>query len=501
MKKFLMLLLLFLSIFSNQVFSQICPSSAVVLNTQQEVDDFSSVYPGCSEIPASLTVTEVNGSAITNLDGLSQIITIQGNLKLEELSVQNFNGLQNLTNITGDLIIEDNDLINDLAGLGNLISLGDELKVELNDNLIDFVGLSGLTSIPGDLTVRHNPSLTNFEGLNNLQNILGGTKIELNEDLLNFQGLASLTSAGTTNLDRFRVELNNSLVNFSGLENLTEIAALWINGNTSLENFSGLNNLAEITDGGLNIWGTTLSDLSGLSSLNYINGLVDLSGNGGLNSLQGLHNVTFMGGINVRSCPVLEDFSGLNSLHTLGNIYVDSSPQLRSFNGLQNVTEFNNGGINVTFNNNSNFESLSGIDFIDYTTIDYIQITNVPSLTDCAVRSVCDFILLGDPTGSSINQNGPGCQGFKEIIALCKLLSNENFNSSNFILNPNPTKDHFTIYGNQEITKLSIYNTSGKLVKEFEESPSFDVSDLTPGVYFLKIESNQGKEVIKLIKE
>ena len=69
---------------------------------------------------------------------------------------------------------------------------------------------------------------------------------------------------------------------------------------------------------------------------------------------------------------------------------------------------------------------------------------------------------------------------------------------------PNPVNNIFTI--NLEATELHIYDVSGKIVKQFNGSfdkySSFDVRDLTSGIYFVQIKSIDGSAYsLKFLKE
>ncbi len=71
-------------------------------------------------------------------------------------------------------------------------------------------------------------------------------------------------------------------------------------------------------------------------------------------------------------------------------------------------------------------------------------------------------------------------------------------------LYPNPIKDILNINSQEEITKLSIYNQIGQLVKTVEPlqtSFNVDLSSLVAGVYVAKIESNDKISSKRLIKK
>jgi Leucine-rich repeat (LRR) protein len=67
---------------------------------------------------------------------------------------------------------------------------------------------------------------------------------------------------------------------------------------------------------------------------------------------------------------------------------------------------------------------------------------------------------------------------------------------------PNPISDYFNIElpDNIEIDFLEIFNVSGNAIMKIDESNRYDVSNLSPGIYILKINTNKGTLNQKLIK-
>ncbi|MBJ2174976.1 T9SS type A sorting domain-containing protein [Aureibaculum sp. A20] len=68
---------------------------------------------------------------------------------------------------------------------------------------------------------------------------------------------------------------------------------------------------------------------------------------------------------------------------------------------------------------------------------------------------------------------------------------------------PNPITDTFKI--NTATNKVAIFDISGRMVKSFngnfEQNKSFDISDLRPAIYFVKLQSELGFATKKLIKQ
>jgi len=72
---------------------------------------------------------------------------------------------------------------------------------------------------------------------------------------------------------------------------------------------------------------------------------------------------------------------------------------------------------------------------------------------------------------------------------------------SKLIVYPNPTVESFQILGDK-FDKLSIYNTTGKLIKSVDANvSSISVTDFAKGMYFVKIHTNGQTKVEKLIVE
>lgn len=85
-----------------------------------------------------------------------------------------------------------------------------------------------------------------------------------------------------------------------------------------------------------------------------------------------------------------------------------------------------------------------------------------------------------------------------------QLLSSNSFVESKFRIYPNPVKDILTIENElSSDTKLTIVDVNGRIVKQFSSNSSLtsiNVSDLNSGIYFVNIETNEGKATKKIIK-
>lgn len=135
-----------------------CPNSFSPAS-QQEVDDFPLNYPNCTEIQGDVSIALASG--VTNLDGLSQITSIGGNLDLGSSG-------------TADLV--------DILGLQNLTSIGGDLLIFFNENLTSLDGLENITSIGGNVTIEQNHQLSTCEVQSICNYILNGGTATINDN-------------------------------------------------------------------------------------------------------------------------------------------------------------------------------------------------------------------------------------------------------------------------------------------------------------------------------
>jgi hypothetical protein len=116
--------------------------------SQDDINNFSQAFPGCNELNGNVSI---QGNDIINLDGLSQINSIGGNLE-----------------------IRDNSTLTSLTGLDNLTSIGSHLVIQNSQALTNLTGLEGLAAIGGTLLIggsftwSGNPALTSLAGLDNI---------------------------------------------------------------------------------------------------------------------------------------------------------------------------------------------------------------------------------------------------------------------------------------------------------------------------------------------
>jgi hypothetical protein len=163
-----------------------CLPEGISFTTQEQIDNFQTNYPGCTEVEGNLYIGDwMSGSSITNLNGLSVLNSVGGDLQIgNNPSLTSLVGLDNLHSIGGDFWIYWNGSITSLTGLDNLVSIGGLLGVDDNDALTNLMGLNNLSSIGGDLRINNHDALVSLTGLDNIQeNSIDSLNISANPNL------------------------------------------------------------------------------------------------------------------------------------------------------------------------------------------------------------------------------------------------------------------------------------------------------------------------------
>ena len=76
-----------------------------------------------------------------------------------------------------------------------------------------------------------------------------------------------------------------------------------------------------------------------------------------------------------------------------------------------------------------------------------------------------------------------------------------DLNSNDVSLFPNPTKDIITISSSVKPIKIELIDVNGKLISESHTSETIDLTELSEGIYFVKIFTATNCIVKKVIKE
>ncbi len=541
--------------------AQSCLPNGIVFSSQQQIDDFAINYPGCTEVLGAVIIQSSN---INNLNGLSQLTLISGSVLriFNSHNLTNLTGLNNLQSVAFSLDIQNNNSLTSLEGLDGLTNVG-TLRITNNDNLESFNGLNNLTTVSSQLQIISNNSISSFQGFDNLESAYT-IYIENNASLINFSGLNNLTNIGysiyiaicnsleslhglesLTSIKSVSLNNNNQLSDINALENINpgilEQISLYHNPSLSFcainsfcqfitspdltgwihNNAVGCNNETEIYSmcNGINCLsdGITFTSQSDIDNflINYpdctqIGGDLIIQNSADITNLDGLSNITFIDGSliidNNTNLVVLSDqddsqpgfiTNGLNNLTSITNdLIIKDNSNLSDLNGLSALS-FVGGIINIE--GNSTLASLAGLNNVGANSFNNLIITNNTSLSLCEVESICNYL---DFTSNSatISNNAIGCNSRPEVETACENLDIEDYNTISVTLYPNPTAGMLYINGVAE-GKVSIYDTTGRFIKEQSFTNEIDLSNLKSGLYLILIEHEGGSSVKSILKK
>ena len=150
--------------------------------------------------------------------------TITGSLIIQGCVIHNLNALSSLVSVGGDLILEDNSAITNINGLSSLTAVGGSLRISNIRRLANLDGLSSLTTIGGSFSLGGGTDLTNLAGLARLRTVGGYLSFNSLSGLPNVNGLSSLTTVG----GHLSITTNNVLTNLNGFSSLTTVSGDYI---------------------------------------------------------------------------------------------------------------------------------------------------------------------------------------------------------------------------------------------------------------------------------
>ncbi len=389
-------------------FAQNCPPS-IILESQQEIDDFIVLYPNCTEISGDVNIQGVwttqsvyNMSDITNLNGLSNITSIGGDLILTEL--------HHLIDQTG---------LENLSGLDNLTTIGGDLRLATINYLISLSGLENLNSIGGSLCVHDLSSLENLSPLSNLT-VVGQSTFTVAQSFDAWMG------------DKYEnisilIGKCESLTDISGLDQLEKLpGSLSIEKNQSLDVLEGLNNLDTIGGFLRIVDNDNLQDITSISNLSFI-GFGDynthINNPGDYAPFYDTISLEIIGNESLVGIPELT-----NLQHLYGCLRIESNPLISSIN-LPNLKSVGKGSyvnawfppsytpwsISIENNNNLNYLSFESLEEADTP----FEILNNPNLSICEGSGLCNYIVGGGAV--IIADNNTGCNDSLEVLFNCNL--------------------------------------------------------------------------------
>ena len=375
-----------------------------------------------------------------------------------------------------------NKNIADLTGIEGFIAL---LNLTCDDNDLTSVDLSNNTEL-GSLRIRNN-KLTELDLTSNTEmlflfcndnqitnlNISTCTDLEWLECFDN--ELTSLNINNNLELRSIHVG-SNLLTSPINVENNTKLEQLFVYDNKLTEINVSQNTALK----GLNIAQNNIQSLNidaniNLESIGF--GFTDITSISLLNNI----NLNF---INCRYNQLKEINLDNNTL--LEQLYIDNNQltelDLSNNAALIRLTVHDNQltNLNIKNGNNTNFT--------------LFDTKNNPDLT---------CIIVDDKNYSATNwteiDNGTS---FLESDAECQALSIEDFAIEGFKMYPNPVSDQLTITSkNMMVNEVNIYDHTGRMVKNIQwNGKSTRLSNLAPGMYILRIKTDQGTTARKILK-
>ena len=124
------------------------------------------------------------------------------------------------------------------------------------------------------------------------------------------------------------------------------------------------------------------------------------------------------------------------------------------------------------------------------------------SYTDSGDSGICQLGLLNFFAGSAM-PNTPGTYYVDDFVfTQLSPTGIKEYNSSNIRLYPNPATALLSISSEKEIQHAEIMNIDGQLVKTISgHFHNVGISDLSDGLYFVKVYTEAGVETLKFVKK
>jgi hypothetical protein len=498
-----------------------CPTSAINLNNQTDVDNFAINYPGCTEITHGIYVF-----GASNLNGLNQLTSIASFFNIFNSPMVNFTGLGNVTTIER-LEVENSDIVN-FEGLSSLTSLG-LLQLKYNDALINFEGLESITTLTS-LRVEDHLVLSSFFGLHNLEGVVDPVSNNVlfwifnNPNIIDMTGLESLEVIDGSP----RFSNNDALVSLSGFDSLLWIdGSLRILGNDVLNDISAIGNVDNIT-------GTFLifiiEDNPSLSQcdIDYVCQYIDhpdavfmISNNApGCNSKEEIEeqceildipDVNFLSAL-LNHNPVIDTNSDSNIQYSEAEAFTGAitanNQNISDFSGLEefvNITGFNGAGNQtVTLRLDENtaltsviFENNSLLEAVNLKNGNNTIITNFQGLNCPSLQFVCvDDVAFAEANFTNI-------EAHVAFTTDCGFLAVPTFDiQKSVIMFPNPVSEKLQIHLAEGIAfeKATVYSILGEQLF-FTSEETIDCTQLTVGIYFVEVTTDRGAVTKKIVKE
>ena len=384
-----------------------CPES-VSFNTQGQVDAFVNDFPNCTDINGSVFIF---GAGVTDLSGL-KIETIGGAFSVTSPALTDLGGLSNLVSVTGNVTFRPGG-ITDMQGLSSLQNVDGTFYIQGSD-LTSLQGLSSLQTV-GTLEIRNNEALTSIDGLTALQSV-ETILIQNNNALAQVDGPESLT-----NVDHLLIWTNPILQSVSGFTGLETVPKrLSINANPACKEVSGFEALVTVGDELRIRQCDSLESVSGFGALQRVNGRMDIVENPRLQEVSGFQNLRVLGtNLNIWENFSLVDITGFGSLDSVLNdieFFENNAMQDLAFLAPLRYVKSD-----LDVNDNASLRSIQGLEHLEFVG-DGVFMNRNPMLTDCA--PLCNLIQSLDPDDSwgFASDNALGCATSAQVEGSCSII-------------------------------------------------------------------------------
>lgn len=437
-------ILLILQILIHYQINSQCTQTNYTFTSQEEIDNFPSSEPTCTEINGRLSIIN---SEIINLDSLLQ-----------------------LTKVSSSIAIRGNALLDNLSGLRNIIKCNN-LEISNNPNLRDANGIAEIEELDGNIVIANNPRIQFFVGLNKLDHIELAVVTD-NDSIFLLNAFNDITNINKSliirdnpNLSTLKVCTGTKIIENGSFINLPNLLI-----------FDGLNSLNEIDTLQI-INNDKLIQFPRLDSLEKVNGQFIIAEN------DTLYN--------------LIDFA---NLHTIEHgLFISDNKNLNSFEGFDKLQTI---GENIVIANNNRLKIIEGLNNVDATSPDSLTIINNAELNNCGNQFVCDYI-RDESKYHKIENNRIGCNSSIQVLDWCLVDTKTALNKMQINLYPNPVEDilYLDHDSNHPIGSIAIYNSIGhKVIIHDEFEGQISTSALPSGKYFLTIVNHDGISSYSFIK-
>jgi hypothetical protein len=477
--------------------------SIPVLSRQSQLDSFHLLYPGCKEILGDLHIV---GSDITNVNPLSDVEVVTGDLLLRDTKVDSFLGLSMLKTVKSFRLLN-NDYLNYINPFEHLKKITDSLVIGDCSQLSALTSWNNLEEV-GWLIIKGNvSSMTYLKGLNKLRKTNSF-------HVYNTKGIRSIEGFDSLTLNSIGFENNLNLKRVQGFNNVQYLLPCQ---QTIGDLWSGVELLMVQND--------SLSYINGFHNTNCI-GSIYIAKNKQLDTLHICENTKYLSDLNFNDNDRLASYHGLNHVERLplyGRYLFDthtnisdlrifkrlkytpflsiSGMAIKSLNGSYGMldsiyTILNNDRGGLSINGNPFLTDISALENLKY--VKEISISGNKRLGECSIKSVCDHIDAGRVLKVDIN-NFPGCRSINQIKTKCVSSVEEDLIHEFHIL-PNPTAGDIQITISDYVpadARILIYDAMGNRIVDkrvyYGQNP-IDLSHVPSGIYFYRI-SEHGKDV------